>query len=83
MHEQFVEYSIVVTYHDAIVVSSFMFLEFPASTETRWTYVHAVSRFANWICTFDAYGVCKIAHARVTFDLQAWFVYRYDIEQNW
>jgi hypothetical protein len=74
--------STVVTYHDAIVMSSFMFLEFPAGTETRRTYVYAFSSFANWICAFYAYGVCEIAHAGVTFDLQAWLIDRYGIERD-
>lgn len=45
--------------------------EFLPSAETRRTYIYAVARFTNRVCTFDADGMSQITRARITLELDA------------
>ena len=63
------------TYHDAVGMVTFVVFEFFSGTKTRWTEVHAIPVFANWVCTFYADGMGKVARAAVAVELQTRLIY--------
>lgn len=44
-------------------------------TKAVRTDIDAISGFAYWVCTLDSNGVCQVAVASITLDLQARLVH--------
>ena len=58
-------------YHDPVSMTPFVVPELLPTTEAGRAYVDTIAILADWVGTYYSDGVCEVAGAAITRDLQA------------
>jgi hypothetical protein len=64
----------MMTHNNAVCMTSKVIPKFLSCTKARRTDVHSILRLTSGVGTFYANGVCEVACAGITLELDAWLI---------